>query len=92
VGVSDLIEAARWHERVPPTLVLLGLVPLTTELGVGLSAPVLAGLPALVDLVCEESGRLGFPLEMKSGHDSNGTLLRDGPAGRAGLRLLQPAG
>ena len=35
VGVADLIEAARWRGRIPPTLVLLGVVPETTELGRG---------------------------------------------------------
>jgi hydrogenase maturation protease len=92
VGVSDLIEAARWRERIPPTLVLLGIVPQTTDLGVGLSAPVLAGMPALVDLVCEEARRLGFPLEMKAGDDSNCTPRGGDPADRVGLHVLQPAG
>ncbi len=27
VGVADLLEGARWHERQPPRLVLLGIVP-----------------------------------------------------------------
>ena len=92
VGVSDLIEAARWRDRIPPTLVLLGLVPETTELGVGLSPPVLAGMPTLVDRVCEEAARLGFRLLKRSG-DEPTTAPRDGdPADRVGLRLLQPAG
>jgi hydrogenase maturation protease len=92
VGVSDLIEAARWRDRIPPTLVLLGLVPETTELGVGLSPPVLAGMPALVERVCDEAARLGFRLLMKAG-DEPTTTPRDGdPADRVGLRLLQPAG
>jgi hydrogenase maturation protease len=92
VGVSDLIEAARWRDRIPPTLVLLGLVPETTELGVGLSPAVLAGMPALVERVCEEAARLGFRLLKKAG-DEPTTEPRDGdPAGRVGLRLLQPAG
>ena len=92
VGVSDLIEAARWRDRIPPTLVLLGLVPETTELGVGLSPAVLAGMPALVERVCEEAARLGFRLLMKAG-DEPTTARRDGdPADRVGLRLLQPAG
>jgi hydrogenase maturation protease len=92
VGVSDLIEAARWRERIPPTLVLLGIVPFTTELGVGLSEPVFAGLPALVDLVCEEAARLGFPLERKSDDVSNCSIGDASPADRAGVRLLQPTG
>lgn len=69
VGVSDLIEAARWRGRVPPTLVLLGIVPETIELGVGLSAPVAGAADRLLTLVCEEARRLGFPLEPKAGHD-----------------------
>jgi hydrogenase maturation protease len=92
VGVSDLIEAARWRDRIPPTLVLLGLVPETTDLGVGLSPAVLAGMPALVERVCEEAARLGFPLLKKAGDESTTTPGDGGPADRAGLRWLQPAG
>jgi hydrogenase maturation protease len=92
VGVSDLIEAARWRDRIPPTLVLLGLVPVTTDLGVGLSAPVLAGLPDLIDRVCAEAERLGFPLEKKAGDEPNRTAHGSLPADRVGLRLMQPAG
>ena len=69
VGVSDLIEAARWRGRVPPTLVLLGSVPETIELGVGLSPRVQATFAALIDVVCEEAGRLGYPLEKRAGDD-----------------------
>jgi hydrogenase maturation protease len=90
VGVSDLIEAARWRGRVPPTLVLLGIVPLTADLGVGLSPPVRATMPELVDLVCEEARRLGFTLEKRPGDDANSTTpgshLVD-----VGLRFLQQA-
>jgi hydrogenase maturation protease len=69
VGVADLIEAARWRGRIPPTLVLLGVVPETTELGVTLSPRVQAALPALLASVCEESRHLGFPLPPRSPHD-----------------------
>jgi hydrogenase maturation protease len=69
VGVSDLIEAARWRGRIPPTLVLLGVVPASVELGIGLSAPVREAAPDLLRLVCDEARRLGFPLEPKAGHD-----------------------
>lgn len=93
VGVADLIDAARLRGRVPPTLVLLGIVPQTTELGVGLSAPVRDSAPDLLLLVCEEARRLGFPLAPKAGHDlrafdptSCGDSLRDPRP-----RVLQPA-
>lgn len=76
VGVADLIEAARWRGRIPPTLILLGIVPETTELGVGLSASVRASVPELLDLVCDEATRLGFPLRPRAGHDAR-SLDRD---------------
>lgn len=69
VGVADLIEAARWRGRVPPTLVLLGVVPETTELGVDLSPRVEAALPALLASVRAEARSLGFPLVPRSRHD-----------------------
>ncbi|RPJ76534.1 MAG: hydrogenase maturation protease [Acidobacteria bacterium] len=69
VGVADLIEAARWRDRIPPTLVLLGIVPATTELRVDLSPAVQAALPALLDSICGEAARLGFPLPPKSRHE-----------------------
>jgi hydrogenase maturation protease len=92
VGVSDLIEAARWRGRIPPTLVLLGVVPETIELGVGLSAPVRAAVGELMAMVCEEARRLGFPLEPKAGHehdpiDMDGSDFLRGPHGR---RDVQP--
>jgi hydrogenase maturation protease len=92
VGVSDLIEAARWRDRVPPTLVLLGIVPETTELGVGLSAPVNASVAELIELVCEEARRLGFPLDRKAGDDPNSTAPDCHHLDGLGLQFLQPAG
>jgi hydrogenase maturation protease len=87
VGVSDLIEAARWRGRVPPTLVLLGSVPETTELGIGLSPRVQATFPQLVEAVCEEAGRLGYPLRKKTGDVPN-TGGRLGGAAGGGLPVL----
>lgn len=65
VGVADLIEAARWRGRVPPRLVLLGVVPASTDLGVDLSPPVRAALPGLLASVLDEARALGFPLSPK---------------------------
>ena len=62
VGVADLLEGARWHDREPARLVLLGVVPEAIELGVGLSPAVRRALPRLVDLVIHEAGACGFPL------------------------------
>jgi hydrogenase maturation protease len=69
VGVSDLIEAARWRGRVPPKLVLLGVVPQSIELGLELTPPVRSALPGLLDAVCDEARALGFALPPKRRHD-----------------------
>ncbi len=90
VGVSDLIEAARWRGRVPPTLVLLGSVPETTELGVGLSPHVQATFPQLIEVVCAEAARLGYPLEKKTGDDPSDVAHR-GDAAVGGLPGLPAA-
>jgi hydrogenase maturation protease len=60
VGVLDLLEAARWRERYPSRLVLLGLVPQSLELGVVRTAAVQAAMPALVERVVAEAGALGY--------------------------------
>lgn len=61
VGVADLLDGARWHDREPERLVLLGVVPQSIALGVGLSDPVRRALPHLIDLVCVEAQACGFP-------------------------------
>jgi hydrogenase maturation protease len=62
VGVADLLEGARWHDREPERLILLGVVPESIELGVGLSEPVRRALPQLIELVCAEALACGFAL------------------------------
>ena len=59
VGVADLLDGARWRERYPARVLLLGLVPETLALGVGLSSPVELALPVLVERIAEEARRLG---------------------------------
>lgn len=69
VGVADLLEGARWHDREPARLLLLGIVPESIELGVGLSTPVLRSMPALIDLVRTEAASFGYefnPLSSRS--------------------------
>jgi hydrogenase maturation protease len=66
VGVSDLLDGARWIGRYPRRLLLLGLVPESMELGVGLSPRVGRALPALVERIVEEAGALGFVFRRKS--------------------------
>ena len=75
VGVADLLDGARWRERYPDRVVLLGLVPESIDLGVGLSAPVAANFAQLVGRVVDEAAELGFVLCPKVEH---GTPAADG--------------
>jgi hydrogenase maturation protease len=59
VGVADLLEAARWRDRYPSRLILLGLVPESLELGVVRTARVEAALPGLVERIVAEAESLG---------------------------------
>ena len=60
VGVADLLDGARSLGSYPRRVVLLGLVPESMELAVGLSARVRPALPALVEAVVSEARGLGF--------------------------------
>lgn len=66
VGVADLLDGARWLGRYPDRVVLLGLVPESMELAVGLSPRVHAALPELVQRAVGEARALGFVFRSKS--------------------------
>jgi hydrogenase maturation protease len=68
VGVADLLDGARWRDRMPPTLVLLGIVPQTVELGLARSASVEKRVPELVERIVEETRRLGFEFRPREAH------------------------
>ena len=70
VGVADLLQGARWHDREPRRLVLIGIVPQSIELRVGLSSPVVASMPDLIDMVVAEAAAVGYPLPRVAGADS----------------------
>lgn len=59
VGVADLLDGARLHDRYPRRLVLLGLVPMTLGLGIERSAEVERKIPLLVEAVVAEARRMG---------------------------------
>ena len=62
VGVADLLDGARWLGRYPARVVLVGLVPASMELSVGLSPLVRASLPELVEQIVREAAALGFSM------------------------------
>ena len=66
IGVADLLDGARWLDRYPTRVVLLGLVPASMELAIGLTPAVAAGLDGLVAGVVGEAAAMGFPFLLKS--------------------------
>jgi hydrogenase maturation protease len=66
VGVGDLMDAAQLRGTLPPRLTLLGLVPESVELGLGLSPQVERGLPLLMERVRGACAELGHPLQARS--------------------------
>jgi len=70
VGVADLLDGARWLERYPAQLILLGLVPETVELGLARSAAVEAQLPALIARIVAEARHLGYEFHSKASDET----------------------
>jgi hydrogenase maturation protease len=69
VGVADLLDGARWRDRYPKPLILLGVVPASLELRVGLSPRVEAALPGLIERIVAEAAALGFPFSPRAEGD-----------------------
>jgi hydrogenase maturation protease len=85
IGVADLLDGARWRGRSPERLLLLGLVPASLSMGLGLSAPVRAALPGLVRRVAETAEELGHPLQPGIDHETDGVDRDRRPARVLGL-------
>jgi hydrogenase maturation protease len=62
IGVADLLDGLRLLGAMPPKLILLGLVPVETSLGLGLTPAVKDGMPELIAAVVDEAASLGHPL------------------------------
>ncbi len=60
IGVADLLDGAMLRGKLPPKIVLLGVVPERMDLGLERTPHVEAALPALVDLVVAEAAQMGF--------------------------------
>jgi hydrogenase maturation protease len=78
VGVADLLDALHWRGRWPLRLRVLGLVPESIALRVGLSGPVAAGLAALQEEVVAELRRSGHAVRARSRHAAGDRLADDG--------------
>lgn len=86
IGVADLLDGARWIDRYPARLLLLGIVPESMELAVGLSPRVRAALPDLIDRVVDETRGLGFLFRRKGAHEMVTTRGAVDVARLAGMR------
>jgi hypothetical protein len=62
IGVADLLDGLRWTDSSPSEIVLVGLVPKSLELELGLSPEVERALDTLVEAVATEVIRLDFEL------------------------------
>jgi hydrogenase maturation protease len=65
-GLREALMAAELTDSTPQELLVLGVVPLGTETGAKLSAPVQEQVEAVVDLVIDELDRLGRPATLRS--------------------------
>jgi len=72
VGVGDLMDAAQLRGTLPPRLTLVGVIPESVELGLGLSPRVARALPSLVERVREVCSELGHPLRQRTEDESLG--------------------
>lgn len=85
IGVADLLDGLRLIDRLPSRVVLLGLVPASLGLGVGLTDEVAVGLPALEGAVLAEATAMGFPFEAKPTDEMPAPADRVGAAIAGGL-------
>jgi hydrogenase maturation protease len=60
IGVADLLAAARFLDRYPRRVVILGVVPETIELGLARTVAVEASLPRLLQNVVDALASRGF--------------------------------
>ena len=83
IGVADLLDALHWRDSWPERLRVLGLVPESLELRIGLSPDVAAGLERLVEAAAVELVGAGHALvpategsDEATAHDDRGDAAR----------------
>jgi hydrogenase maturation protease len=59
IGVADLLAGVAWLDRSPREVVIVGVVPASTELGLGCTPRVAAALPALERAIVDELHAMG---------------------------------
>jgi hydrogenase maturation protease len=85
IGVADLLDALHWRDTWPEQLRVLGLVPATLELRIGLSPDVQHGLARLVEVAAGELVDAGHALSPGTG--SSDEAIAHGSPGDAARAL-----
>jgi hydrogenase maturation protease len=78
IGVADLLDALHWRDTFPASLRVLGLVPESIELGIGLSAAVAHGLDGLVEAAALELSEAGHVLTPRTAQSDVSLDYEDG--------------
>jgi len=71
IGVEDLLQGARLLDSYPRKLVLLGLVPESIELRLGLSPALASRLDGLIESIVSEVRRLGCVFRPRGCHEAD---------------------
>jgi hydrogenase maturation protease len=72
--VADLMDALHWRGTFPKSLRVLGVVPASIELRLGLSEPVAKSVEPLVDAVVSELAAAGHALSRRAGEPDDAML------------------
>jgi hydrogenase maturation protease len=65
IGLPDMLFAAKLRDLYPEEVVVWGVQPMTTEVGLDLSPPVAAQVDTLVEKILDELRRWGIDLQMR---------------------------
>jgi len=69
IGLPDMLFAAQLRDIYPEEVVILGVQPATTEVGLDLSPEVAAQVDVLVERVFDELKRWGVPFQRRLGKE-----------------------
>jgi len=86
IGVADLLDGARWLDRAPHRVTLLGIVPDSMGLAVGLTPSVRDALLDLVELIVATASEFGFPFRPRLAHEMAADSSAADVARLAGMR------
>lgn len=78
---KEALAALEFADQGPDEVLLVGVVPASTEGSTALSEPVAAAVPAVIDAVCGELARLGHPARPRDDAAEPHLWWREDPGG-----------